>query len=619
MNVLYDKDHYKIALGQIHVARDIIGNISRDYVRMLKYVESLYRAKQLKRAALGRMCTTIHKIRHALGYLEQVRQHLARLPSIDPTAKTLMVCGFPNVGKSTFVNKISRANVDVQPYAFTTKSLLLGHMDYKYARWQVMDTPGILDHPLEERNTIEMQSITALAHLNCSILYFVDVSEQNYHLEEQCSLFRNIKPLFAGKPLILVLSKIDLRRPEELQPERAQLIADLARDLPPDTTFDLIPMSSHSEEGVTRVKETACERLLALQESLKGRSRSDDILNRLHVAQPQRRDDKDRGASIPASVLRKREEGPAAAMVAEGEEEGAMRPEVRRELEKERYTRLGPKYRPKWEEQWELENPDWAKDPIPELFDGHAIVDFVDPEIERRLEELEKEEEALVEEAARLSEAGLDVAPEIDSDMHVAGAEKLTALSGRADQVARKNQKLKKRALGKKRERTGRLGADGPEDDEDEADMHPEGEEAEATATEGGMAKEEEEEDLGGEKKRHAQRRGRETKRARSSTRSPSEGRGRSVGRAMSKAPGARSKSRPARDPSRLRLPTDKPVAGEGLKNMGEKVEARKKMKAAQKLMTRRGNMGESDRLIPTEKPRHLFAGKRGLGKHERR
>ncbi len=38
----------------------------------------------------------------------------------------------------------------------------MGHLDYKYLRWQVLDTPGILDRPLEERNTIEMQSITAL-------------------------------------------------------------------------------------------------------------------------------------------------------------------------------------------------------------------------------------------------------------------------------------------------------------------------------------------------------------------------------------------------------------------------------------------------------------------------
>ena len=59
-------------------------------------------------------------------------------------------------------------------------------MDYKYLRWQVIDTPGVLDHPLEEMNTIEMQSITALAHIRAAILYFMDLSEQcGYTIEAQ--------------------------------------------------------------------------------------------------------------------------------------------------------------------------------------------------------------------------------------------------------------------------------------------------------------------------------------------------------------------------------------------------------------------------------------------------
>jgi len=68
----------------------------------------------------------------------------------------LIITGYPNVGKSSFMNNVTDANVDVQPYAFTTQSLYVGHTDYKYGRWQVIDTPGILDHPLDERNTIEM-------------------------------------------------------------------------------------------------------------------------------------------------------------------------------------------------------------------------------------------------------------------------------------------------------------------------------------------------------------------------------------------------------------------------------------------------------------------------------
>ena len=59
-----------------------------------------------------------------------------------------------------------------------------------YDLFQVVDTPGILDHSLEDRNTIEMQAITALAHLRAAVLYLMDVSEQCGHsIEQQVSLW----------------------------------------------------------------------------------------------------------------------------------------------------------------------------------------------------------------------------------------------------------------------------------------------------------------------------------------------------------------------------------------------------------------------------------------------
>ncbi|EEQ91300.1 nucleolar GTP-binding protein [Blastomyces dermatitidis ER-3] len=157
MNTLYDADHFRIALGQLATAKHLIETVCRDYVRLIKYAQSLFQCKQLKRAALGRMATICRRLKDPLVYLEQVRQHLGRLPSIDPNTRTLLICGYPNVGKSSFLRNITKADVDVQPYAFTTKSLFVGHFDYKYLRFQAIDTPGILDHPLEGMNTIEMQ------------------------------------------------------------------------------------------------------------------------------------------------------------------------------------------------------------------------------------------------------------------------------------------------------------------------------------------------------------------------------------------------------------------------------------------------------------------------------
>ena len=83
------------------------------------------------------MCTLIKQRDASLKYREQFRQHRSSQPGIGPDTRSLLLCGYPNVGKSSMMNILTRADVEVQPYAFTTKSLYVGHMDYRYMRWQV--------------------------------------------------------------------------------------------------------------------------------------------------------------------------------------------------------------------------------------------------------------------------------------------------------------------------------------------------------------------------------------------------------------------------------------------------------------------------------------------------
>ena len=47
----------------------MIENMAKDYLKLIKYGDSLYRCKSLKRAALGRMCTMLRKINSSLAYL----------------------------------------------------------------------------------------------------------------------------------------------------------------------------------------------------------------------------------------------------------------------------------------------------------------------------------------------------------------------------------------------------------------------------------------------------------------------------------------------------------------------------------------------------------------------
>ena len=75
-------------------------------VTLLKHAASLFQCKRLKIASLGMMVKVVKKNAASFKYLEEVRQHLSRLPSIDPNTRTLLLCGFPNVGKSSFINKV---------------------------------------------------------------------------------------------------------------------------------------------------------------------------------------------------------------------------------------------------------------------------------------------------------------------------------------------------------------------------------------------------------------------------------------------------------------------------------------------------------------------------------
>ncbi|KAJ5914309.1 Nucleolar GTP-binding protein 1 [Penicillium tannophilum] len=409
MNTLYDADHFRIALGQVSTAKHLIETVSRDYVRLIKYAQSLFQCKQLKRAALGRMATICRRLKDPLVYLEQVRQHLGRLPSIDPNTRTLLICGYPNVGKSSFLKNITRADVDVQPYAFTTKSLFVGHFDYKYLRFQAIDTPGILDHPLEEMNTIEMQSITAVAHLRSAILYFMDLSEQcGYSVQDQIKLYHSIKPLFANKIVYIIINKIDVRRPEDLDPEEQAQLQEILKS----GDVEMLQASCTTTEGVSAVKNAACDKLLAERVSQKLKSGSNtagtpggrlgDVLARIHVAQPM---GGVRETFIPEAVKE----------LKKYDKNDPNRPRLERDLEEENGG--AGVYSFDMQRDYTLANKDWNHDKIPEVWNGKNIYDFVDPDIEKKLAALEEEEEKLEADGYYESDESVEDAEDADIRM----------------------------------------------------------------------------------------------------------------------------------------------------------------------------------------------------------
>lgn len=249
----------------------------------------------------------------------------------------------------------------------------------RYLRWQVVDTPGILDHSLVERNTIEMQAITALAHLRAAILYVMDISEQCGHtLEQQVELFASIRPLFANKPIVVALNKVDIISCEELRQDAREMLATFEGDGVP-----VVPMSTVTEEGVMDVKTRACDELLAQRYEAKIgtlKSKKPEVLNRLHLATPKPRDAVERPPVIPAGAKVKRRTTTASKAVTSSK---LVLPKT--EEEEQAFYDFKKRYL--------LSNEDERYDVIPEIFKGKNVADYIDPEIMQRLEELEREEE----------------------------------------------------------------------------------------------------------------------------------------------------------------------------------------------------------------------------------
>ncbi|KAJ3097585.1 Nucleolar GTP-binding protein 1 [Phlyctochytrium planicorne] len=575
MNVLYDKDHYKLALGQLNMAKHLIDNVARDYNRLLKFGDSLFRCKQLKRAALGRMATIMKRQKDSLAYLEQVRQHLARLPSIDPNTRTLLVCGYPNVGKSSFMNKLTRAEVEVQPYAFTTKSLFVGHMDYKNLRWQVIDTPGILDHPLEERNTIEMQSITALAHLRSAVLFFLDASEQcGYSVKAQIRLFESIKPLFANKPTLLVITKIDTLRFENLNEEDRKIVEEAIVG----EEVGLAQLSCYTEEGVMEVKKLACDRLLAARVEMKMKTgKVQNVLQKLHLAEPTARDDLERPVHIPESALSRPKYD--------------VQDPNRRKLERDLEFENGGAgvYNVDLKKRYLLADDAWRYDAIPEIMDGKNVADFVDADIEAKLEALEREEERLIAEGFYEEEEEMEVDGEEEEELEMARKE-IEKKRGEIVHESRLKKGKNRPVLPQKvKARLRTL-------DDLSSKMRERGVEVD-------------EENM---RSRSLTRR----KRSRSESRDPATTA--STSRARSQSVSAAASSSIARSQSimakRFKGEVSRDRSTGGVKDVKDKEASEKIWKFAQRPRNYNAKASESDRHIPTKMPKHLFSGKRGAG-----
>ena len=129
---------------------------------------------------------------------------------------TVCLYGFPNVGKTTVLNKLTGTKAEVAAYAFTTKSINAGYFTLDGEKIQVLDVPGTLARE-EKMNLIELQAELVLQELANLIVFVFDLSEQGgYSIEKQEKLLKKLEKMDKSKRVLIYVSKSDLISEEEL-------------------------------------------------------------------------------------------------------------------------------------------------------------------------------------------------------------------------------------------------------------------------------------------------------------------------------------------------------------------------------------------------------------------
>ncbi|MGB3908574.1 MAG: NOG1 family protein [Methanomethylovorans sp.] len=211
-DILIGVDRLRTSLSRVAWTSEKIHDLTREYLGKMRGSPT---PENLRKQCFGRIGSLMGSIDKDLLFLNEARNILRKLPDVHEEP-TIVVAGYPNTGKSSFVTAATKATPEVAPYPFTTKGISIGHFSIAGQRYQVVDTPGLLDRPMSKRNDIELQAITALKYLDAVVLFLIDASEScGYTIEEQKNLLQEVRGQF-DVPILVVFSKSDLPYSQDL-------------------------------------------------------------------------------------------------------------------------------------------------------------------------------------------------------------------------------------------------------------------------------------------------------------------------------------------------------------------------------------------------------------------
>ncbi len=207
--------HVKKALVNLKWSEIKIKELENIYCKKLRKELNINKINKYKKEFYGRTYSILKNLNKHLKNLDEVRKKLRKLPTIKTNIPTICITGYPNVGKSTLLSKLTTSKPEIKPYAFTTKNLMVGYIGKKI---QIIDTPGVFKNNFKEMNWIEKQSYLAIKYLSKMIIYVFDITERcGFLIKDQIKLYYSLKNQFKKQKFIIYISKSDIVSKKEIQ------------------------------------------------------------------------------------------------------------------------------------------------------------------------------------------------------------------------------------------------------------------------------------------------------------------------------------------------------------------------------------------------------------------
>lgn len=182
---------------------------------------------------------------------------------IVKTIADVGLVGFPNAGKSTLLNIITKAHPKTGSYPFTTLFPTVGVLEYpdQYERITLADIPGLIEGASENRGL----GHRFLKHVErCKVLLILldmEGTDGREPLADHRILLNELKlykPALLKKPIFVAANKMD-------EPNASNNLKVLEKKL----SQQIYPISCVSDEGIDTLKEVLLEAVLRVRQEEK--------------------------------------------------------------------------------------------------------------------------------------------------------------------------------------------------------------------------------------------------------------------------------------------------------------------------------------------------------------